>query len=193
MILHPNPISAQPKAVFSPRSFLLTGLSGAGKTSLATRAQECLQKELDLIILDGDELRKGLTSDLGFTPKDRHENIRRCGEMAKLLAKQNKITLLSVIAPYASLRNTLMNILGPNLLRIIHINCPLEVCISRDPKRNYQKALGGALPNYTGLSDVYEEPCDPHLVIHTHQSPQEECAQTLINYIRKEVFGSQSQ
>lgn len=169
------------------KSFLLTGLSGAGKTTLAALAQERLRGELDLVILDGDEMRRGLNFDLGFTPEDRRENIRRCGELAKLLADQDKSSLLAVIAPYETLRTDLQRIVGPGRLRVIHVNCPLEICISRDPKKNYQKAFSGHLKNYTGLADIYETPAAADLVLNTHQKNTEQCVDELVNYIRKEL------
>lgn len=172
------------------KSFLLTGLSGAGKTTLATLAQKRLAGEVDLIILDGDEMRGGLNRDLGFTPEHRRENIRRCGELASLLARQGKNTLLSVIAPYESLRAELQRIIGPDTLRVIHINCPLEICICRDPKKNYQKALTGNLANYTGLADIYEPPPNAHLILNTHRQSTDMCLSELVNFIRGEVAAS---
>lgn len=169
------------------RSFLLTGLSGAGKTTLAQMAQKHLQNEVDLLVLDGDEMRKGLNADLGFSPEHRKENIRRCGEMAKLLARQNKSTILAVIAPYETLRAELGNILGPELLRIVHVNCPLEICIRRDPKKNYQKAITGNIRNYTGIADIYEPPADADLVLNTHRNTPEECLAALVKFIRDEL------
>lgn len=173
-----------------PKSFLLTGLSGAGKTTLANLVCQALRERHDLVILDGDEMRKGLNSDLGFTREDRAENIRRCGELARLLAAQNKSTLLSVIAPYESLRSALRKILGANL-RVIYIECPLEICISRDPKKNYRKALTGNLPNYTGLADIYEPPVEPHLILNTHKMDMKECARALSDYILQELAEEQ--
>ncbi|MDE5831780.1 MAG: adenylyl-sulfate kinase [Desulfovibrio sp.] len=169
------------------KTFLLTGLSGAGKTTLAALAQERLRDEFDLLILDGDEIRAGLNVDLGFAPEHRRENIRRCGELAKLLAKQGKSAILAVIAPYESLRSELRKIVGAENLRVIHINCPLELCVRRDPKKNYQKALSGHLRNYTGLADIYEPPANADLVLNTHQNTIEKCAIDLANFIREEL------
>lgn len=169
------------------KCFLLTGLSGAGKTTLATMVRERLRDEFDLVILDGDEIRGGINSDLGFTPEHRRENLRRCGELAKLLAKQDKNVLLAVIAPYETARAELQKIVGPEFLRVIHVNCPLEVCVSRDPKKNYRKAYAGYLSNYTGLGDVYEPPANPNLILNTHQKTAEECLRQLENYLREEL------
>lgn len=170
-----------------PKSFLLTGLSGAGKTTLSKKVQELLQNQVDLVLIDGDEMRHGINSDLGFSRKDREENIRRCGEMAKLLASQGKSTLLALIAPYDSLRIRLQEILGPDSMRIIHVSCPLEICISRDPKANYRKALSGHIQNYTGIADSYEIPANAHLVIETHKTPIEDCAKQIGDFILREL------
>lgn len=172
--------------------FLLTGLSGAGKTTLATKL---LKTDLGspFVLLDGDEMRKGMCSDLGFSAKDRAENIRRMGEMAKLLAAQGYNVLIAAIAPYESLRQSLASIVGNENLKIIHIACPLEVCIRRDPKCNYQKALAGFLPNYTGVADIYETPAHPHLVLRTHEDDLESCHRKLCEFVGREAQQIKSQ
>lgn len=162
--------------------FLLTGLSGAGKTTLAEGLLKRLGGSSQFVLLDGDAMRRGICSDLCFTPKDRAENIRRCGEMAKLLADQGISSILAVIAPYEDLRASLARIIGDKL-RIIHVSCPLEVCINRDPKKNYQRALAGQMQNYTGIADAYEIPKEPHLVIETHRHDIEACLDRLEQFV----------
>ncbi len=169
--------------------FLLTGLSGAGKTTLASGLQARLANEEPFILLDGDAMRKGVCSDLGFSAQDRAENIRRCGEMAKLLASQGVNVLLAVIAPYEELRRNLARIIrsgqaDTDALRIIHVACPLEVCIARDPKKNYQKALAGAMSNYTGIADIYEPPQKPDFVIETSRQTVAQSLDRLEEYVR---------
>lgn len=157
--------------------FLLTGLSGAGKTTLATAVRESLKAEMPCVLLDGDEMRKGVCRDLGFSAQDREENIRRCGEFAKILANQGITVLMAVIAPYQKLRENLKNIIGPDKLFTIHVDCPLEICIQRDPKKNYLKAHFGKLKNYTGLHDSYEIPEKPDMLVRTsHESEQDSIA-----------------
>lgn len=164
--------------------FLLTGLSGAGKTTLAKGLCCSLP---NCILLDGDEIRKGLCNDLGFTSADREENIRRCGELAKLLANQGATVILAMIAPYQKARDNLKQIVGSKNLHIIHIDCPLEICIERDPKHNYKKAREGLLKNYTGLGDQYEVPLKPDLVINTNMETPEQSLATLVQFAREKL------
>lgn len=146
-----------------------------------------LAGRLPCVLLDGDAMRKGVCADIGFTAKDRAENVRRCGEMAKLLAEQKINVLLALIAPYESIRQNLATIVGAHKLRIVHIVCPLEVCIQRDPKKNYQKALAGAIPGYTGIADIYEPPVAPHLVINTNLQSLDACLDKLQDFVLDEV------
>lgn len=167
--------------------FLLTGLSGAGKTTLANALCKILKEKTPCVLIDGDEMRSGVCSDLGFSPADREENIRRCGEFAKLLAEQGVTAILAVIAPYRKLRDNLKNIIGADNLHIIHVDCPLETCIQRDPKKNYRKAASGELANYTGVADKYEIPADPDLVIHTDTETREESVKKLADFAASRI------
>lgn len=174
--------------------FLLTGLSGAGKTTLATALLQTLSREgrgsvpgHDFVFLDGDILRHGLCSDLGYTPEARKENIRRAGEMAKLLSSQGYHVLMAFIAPYETVRRQLADIAGQENLRVVHVSCPLEVCIIRDPKRHYQKALLGRMANYTGIADVYEAPENAHLTLKTNEQSLEQCVRELREFVRLET------
>lgn len=164
-------------------AFLLTGLSGAGKTTLA----ESVLKKLphNFVFLDGDAMRKGLNSDLGFDAPDREENIRRCAEITRLLLDQGFNVLIAVIAPYESLRRKLREIVGD--LCIIHVDCPLEVCIKRDPKQNYKKAFAGYISGYTGIHDRYENPVNPDLHILTSRCGEEEASLCLYDYIKSKI------
>ena len=164
--------------------FLLTGLSGAGKTTLAQAMRERLGNKA-CAVLDGDEMRKGLCKDLGFSRADREENIRRCGELAKVLSDQGLVVLMAMIAPYAKLREVLKNIVGEDRLHIIYVDCPLETCMQRDPKKNYKKVRDGALKNYTGIDDAYEAPEFPDLVVHTSCETASESLEKIADYIGK--------
>lgn len=170
--------------------FLLTGLSGAGKTTLARAVRDMAQGKMICALLDGDEMRKGVCRDLGFSPADREENIRRCGEFAKILADQGIIVLLAVIAPYEKLRTDLKNIIGEERLCTVHVDCPLEICMRRDPKKNYMKASMGHLANYTGLGDIYETPALPDLVIRTNLEHIGESAAKLWKFIEEKIGAS---
>lgn len=139
------------------KAYLLTGLSGSGKTTLS---REVFKKNCHLfpmLVLDGDEIRSSLNMDLGFSEADRLENIRRCGEVAKIAIRQGITVLLALIAPYENGRQLLHQILG-NSLEIIYVKCPLRECKKRDPKGNYKKVLRGELNNYTGINDRYDIP-----------------------------------
>ncbi len=165
--------------------FWLTGLSGAGKSTLAAAATEILLREgLAVTSLDGDELRKGLCSDLGYSEKDRIENNRRCAEVARILARSaGQICLCSFISPTAALRRRTRSIIGEDIYREIFVKCNLSKCIERDPKGNYKKALSGHLPGYTGIEAAYEEPEHPDLIINTETSSVAQSTVMLVDFI----------
>lgn len=145
----------------------LTGLSGAGKSTIAMALQKKLLDENRLAyVLDGDNVRHGLNKDLGFSAEDRKENIRRVGEVAKLFADAGIITMVSLISPYAEDRNIARNLIQENFIET-HITCPMEICEKRDPKGLYKKARQGEIKNFTGVSAPYEMPENPELTLDT--------------------------
>lgn len=162
--------------------FLFTGLSGAGKTTLAKAVAARLGAKNRLVVLDGDVLRSGVCSDLGFSEKDRLENLRRSGEIARLLAGQGINVIMAMIAPYEQARMSLLQN-NPDNFYIVHVRCPLEICILRDPRKNYQKALGGHIQGYTGLGAPYEQPLNPHLQIDTGQMTIADCVDALCRFM----------
>lgn len=167
------------------RIFWMTGLSGAGKTTLGESAQARL-KELGwpCALLDGDVVRMGLCRDLGFSLEDRIENNRRCAEVAKILAfTAGQICLCSFISPLRALREEVREIVGRELYREVYLRCDLSTCIARDPKGNYKKALAGELIGYTGIDSPYEEPLEPDCVVETAASTVLECTEKLVDYI----------
>lgn len=171
--------------------FWLTGLSGAGKTTLATRCSEILTQEgIPVLVLDGDRMRSGLCADLGFGMRDRVENNRRCAEVAKIIAEK-QICLCSFISPTKALRATSRAIIGDGY-REIYIRCPLATCIRRDPKGNYAKALAGLLPGYTGIDAPYEEPEQPDLIVDTGQTSLDISVHTLLAFIHQTVLVTKS-
>ena len=161
----------------------LTGLSGAGKSTVARALErELFQRSMHTYVLDGDNLRHGLNSNLGFTPEDRAENIRRVSEVAKLMADAGTVVITSFISPYRMDRRMAREIVlqaGAEFVEIF-VDAPLEVCEQRDPKGLYQKARAGKLKGFTGIDAPYEAPEDPEIAVHTHeQSPQESVNQIL--------------
>jgi len=161
----------------------LTGFSGAGKSTIAAALEkELFQRSMHTYVLDGDNLRHGLNSNLGFAPEDRAENIRRVGEVAKLMADAGTVVITSFISPYRNDRRLAREIAlqtGAEFVEVF-VNAPLAVCEERDPKGLYEKARAGLLKGFTGIDAPYEAPEDPEIVVHTHeQSPQESVDQIL--------------
>ncbi len=157
----------------------LTGLSGSGKSTIAVAVQALLAGTGRVsVVLDGDDLREGLNADLGFSPEDRAENVRRVGEVALLLARHGLVTLAPVISPYASGREAVRRRHaghGVGFLEV-HVATPLEECERRDAKGHYARARSGELPAFTGVSDPYEIPARPGLTLDTSGRDVEECA-----------------
>ena len=151
-------------------SFLIwfTGLSGSGKSTLAYHLeQEFINRDINAFVLDGDNLRHGLCRDLGFTAESRKENIRRVGEVAKLFVDANVVTIASLISPVLKDRETVRDLIGEQKFIEIFCSCPLQVCESRDIKGLYAKARKEMIPNFTGISGIYEAPVNPFLEIDT--------------------------
>lgn len=151
-----------------PITVWLTGLPAAGKTTLGLGLKRRLQAEgLPVILLDGDEVRKTICSDLGFSQSDRTENIRRVASVAELINSQGFIAICCFVSPLHSMRQLARGIIGPNRFFEVYVDAPLDVCLQRDVKGNYQKAIQGTLSNFTGISDSYEPPTQPALRINT--------------------------
>lgn len=146
--------------------FWFTGLSGAGKSYLANCFEWALnQKGVATYLLDGDNVRHGLCSDLGMSDADRHENIRRVGEVAKLMADAGIVVICALISPFRADRDALRDQLGRGRFHEIYVSTPLEVCEQRDPKGLYKKARLGLISNFTGLDSPYEPPVSPDIVV----------------------------
>ncbi|MDA8442186.1 MAG: adenylyl-sulfate kinase [Peptococcaceae bacterium] len=161
-----------------------TGLSGSGKSSLA-HALNAKLHAMGLLVytLDGDNIRHGLNKNLGFAVADRNENIRRIGEVAKLMVDAGIIVLATFISPLRAEREGLRHILAQDLIEVF-VDCPLEVCESRDPKDLYKKARAGAIADFTGISSPYEAPLNADLVINTAAAPLEECVAELVDFLQ---------
>ena len=157
-----------------------TGLSGAGKTTLATALERKLFSANRLVhLLDGDILRTGLCRDLGFSAADRHENVRRAGEVARGLADAGFITLAAFISPFRQERAAIRAALPPGKFIEVFVNAPLETGELRDPKGLYKKARANQLPEFTGISSPYEPPLAPDLALRTDRDSIEDCLMKL--------------
>ncbi|TXN43418.1 adenylyl-sulfate kinase [Methylobacterium sp. WL7] len=159
-----------------------TGLSGAGKSSIANAVDRALiQAGRHTMVLDGDNLRLGLSSDLGFTDADRVENIRRAAETARLMAEAGLVVIVSLISPFSQERATARRIAGDVSFLEVFIDTPLEVCEARDPKGLYQRARAGKISNFTGISAPYELPESPDLVVETDGRTIEQAASSVVS------------
>jgi adenylylsulfate kinase len=162
-----------------------TGLSGAGKSTVAHALEETLyQLGANTYVLDGDNVRHGLCGDLGFSDEDRNENIRRIGELAKLFIDAGVIALTAFISPFRADRQRARDLVNSGDFIEIHVQCPLEVCETRDPKGLYKKARAGLIKGYTGISSPYEEPENPEIVIDTSLNTIEQSVDQIIAYLR---------
>ncbi len=161
-----------------------TGLSGSGKSTIAIALEEALvARKVSSYVLDGDNIRQGLNSNLGFSPDDRTENIRRIGQVAKLFNDAGVVVQTAFISPYRADRDQVREILPEGEFIEVLVDCPLEECEKRDVKGLYQKARAGEIPEFTGISAPYEEPERPELVLKTAESSVEECVEQLIAYL----------
>ena len=165
----------------------MCGLSGSGKSTIANAAERVLhQQGRFTIILDGDNLRTGLNSNLGFSDIDRLENIRRISETAKVLAANGVITFVSAITPRGELRDLARGILGEDFFEV-YVKASFEACEKRDVKGLYAKAAKGEIPNFTGRDSSFEPPVNPQLVLDTEQLTVEDAAFELLEAIRNQL------
>ena len=161
-----------------------TGLSGSGKSTIANQVANVLH-QLDKLtyVLDGDNIRHGLNKNLGFSPEDREENIRRIGEVAKLFADAGIIATTAFISPYRKDRDKAREILEDGRFIEVFVDCPLEVCESRDPKGLYKKARAGEIKEFTGIDAPYEVPENAEIVINTNDLDLAASTQKVIDYL----------
>jgi bifunctional enzyme CysN/CysC len=163
-----------------------TGLSGAGKSTIANIVETKLHAlGLHSYLLDGDNVRHGLNKDLGFTPADRVENIRRVGEVAKLMADAGLITLVAFISPYRAERRMAREMVERGEFIEVYVDTPLGVAETRDPKGLYKKARAGEIKNFTGIDSPYEPPETPELRLDTTALTPEDAAGQVIEYLRQ--------
>lgn len=166
-----------------------TGLSGSGKSTIARSLERRLvQKGYFALVLDGDLLRMGLNQDLGFSPEDRKENIRRLMEVAKIIADAQGIVITAFISPYREDRDRARQRIGSERFFEVYCSTPLEVCEARDPKGLYKKARAGLIPEFTGISAPYEPPLKPEFEFNTALLPVEECVSRIYRALDERGF-----
>ena len=164
----------------------LTGLSGSGKSTIAVDLEKRLcERGVRAYILDGDNIRHGLNKNLGFSPEDRTENIRRIGEVAKLFTDAGTVTITAFISPYRADRDQVRALMKGGDFIEVHVDCPVEVCEQRDVKGLYKKARAGEIKEFTGISAPYEAPNSPELTIKTSQQSVEESAMQILRHLQQ--------
>ncbi|MFW5659059.1 MAG: adenylyl-sulfate kinase [Bacteroidota bacterium] len=162
----------------------LTGLSGSGKSTIATAAQKALfEQGYQTFVLDGDNVRHGLCGDLGFSTDDRTENTRRVGEVAKLFYESGSVVLCAFISPTIAIRQRVRDLLPEGAFHEVFVDAPIEACIERDPKGLYKKAVAGEIKHFTGISAPFEAPPSPELHIQTAEQTLDESVARLVAYL----------
>ena len=173
------------------KSFIIwfTGLSGSGKSTLAHLVEDYLHKKgASTFVLDGDNVRFGLSSDLGFSAADRVENIRRIAELAKLMLEAGVITLTAFISPFKSDRNSARKLFPHRDFLEVYCKCSIEICEQRDVKGLYKKARAGEIPFFTGIDSPYEAPNNPELIINTEELNLDESVRRIIDLLFQRGF-----
>ena len=169
-----------------PATLWLTGLSGSGKSTLAFAVEERLaERGVAAYVLDGDNVRHGLNGDLGFSPEDRAENIRRIGHVCRLFHDAGLIVLTAFISPYRRDRDRVRALHPEGGFVEIHVATPIEVCEARDVKGLYQRARAGEIPDFSGVSAPYEPPESPEITIDTTGRPLDECVDEIVAYLER--------
>ena len=164
-----------------------TGLPASGKSTLANALEEALyRRDIRTYVLDGDNIRHGLNKDLGFSPEDRKENIRRIGEVAKLFIDAGLLVMTAFISPCTEDREMVRELVEEGEFIEAYVKCPLEECERRDPKGMYKKAKRGEIPEFTGISAPYEVPLNPELVVETDKLTLEQSVNMVIRHLGRE-------
>ncbi|MDQ0339986.1 adenylylsulfate kinase [Caldalkalibacillus uzonensis] len=188
IVWHQTSVSKQDRqALNGHKSCIIwfTGLSGSGKSTLANALAKALhEQQVRTYVLDGDNIRHGLNKDLGFSPQDRVENIRRIGEVAKLFVDAGIIALTAFISPYRADREQVRSLVEDGEFIEVYVKCPLSECEQRDPKGLYKKARAGEIPEFTGISSPYEEPEQPEIIIETDRLSVKEAVEQLLRLLK---------
>ena len=166
-----------------------TGLSGSGKSTVSAALEKALfEQQVQTYRLDGDNIRHGLNNNLGFSPEDRTENIRRIGEVGKLMVDAGVLTTTAFISPYAADRNVVRDTLAQGEFIEVYTKCSLEGCESRDPKGLYKKARAGEIQGFTGINATYEAPTNPEIEIDTEALSVDEAVAKIVAYLTKHQY-----
>jgi adenylylsulfate kinase len=169
-----------------PATVWFTGLSGSGKSTIATRVErELVERRVQAYVLDGDNIRHGLNRNLGFSPADRTENIRRIGEVAKLFNDAGLIVLTAFISPYRADRDVVRGLLPEGEFLEVWVDCPVEECERRDVKGLYRRARAGEIPEFTGVSAPYEAPAQPELTLRSADDSVDRCAEKVLGELAR--------
>ncbi len=192
IVWHPGDVSRearQKKLGHRGCTMWFTGLSGSGKSTVAVALEKALwDRGIVSYILDGDNVRHGLNKDLGFSPEDRTENIRRIGEVANLFTDSGVINLTAFISPYRADRDVVRELMEDGDFIEVHVDCPLEECEKRDVKGLYKKARAGEIPEFTGISAPYEAPENAELTLKTGDLALEESVAVCIDYLESKGY-----
>jgi adenylylsulfate kinase len=192
VVWHPGAVTkADRESVTGHKSCTLwmTGLPASGKSTVAVALEKAMwDRGIHAYILDGDNVRHGLNKDLGFSPEDRNENIRRIGEVAKLFTEAGVINITAFISPYRADRDQARKIMKDGEFVEVFVDCSSAECERRDPKGHYKKARSGEIKEFTGISAPYEAPLKPEIVIHTDSQSEADCVATILSYLEKNGY-----
>jgi adenylylsulfate kinase len=192
IVWHPGNVSKTDREVILGHkscTVWMTGLSGSGKSTIAVALEkELWDRGVHAFVLDGDNVRHGLNKDLGFSPEDRNENIRRIGEVAKLFTEAGVINVTAFISPYRADRDLARGLMANGDFIEVFVECPIEVCEQRDPKGLYKKARAGQIPEFTGISAPYEAPLKPEITVNTGTQSEAQSLATILAYLEQNGY-----
>lgn len=192
IVWHPGVVTRQDRETITGHrgcTVWMTGLSGSGKSTLAVSLEKALwDRGVHAFVLDGDNVRHGLNKDLGFSPEDRTENIRRIGEVAKLFTEAGVVNVTAFISPYRKDRDQVRAIMQAGDFVEVFVDCSLEACEQRDTKGLYKKARAGQIPEFTGISAPYEAPLKAELILHTDRESEDESLAKLLAYLTERGY-----